>query len=278
MTPPAAAAAVASISLPGDVHVSSADSDARAHIALLPSRCNRILGHPLMRHLRALSSLTGVMMIWEAIWDAAFTAQVERAGWPRMLVYAFVGLLGLMLTDSLFANSGVVPPFALAKRQMAVQQRLGFRLQEQQSMRHLHVHVDADPDADADTDTNGNAPVTMPQCCSTGATVRQPELPKGVQPAAQSQRQRLHDGPCDRDGASDRTVHPPVCTPDSSAAITRTLPPHYDSTITDAQPNTQQRANQQQHRAHAPSPVPTPPADVLQALGNSKIPFTMMQG
>lgn len=47
-----------------------------------------------------------------------------------MLIYTCVGLVGLMLTNSLFANSGVVPPFALAKRSQQVQQRLGAHLEE----------------------------------------------------------------------------------------------------------------------------------------------------
>lgn len=62
--------------------------------------------------------------------DAAFTAEAEQSGLPRMLIYTGVGLVGLMLTNSLFANSGVVPPFALAKRSQQVQQRLGAHLEE----------------------------------------------------------------------------------------------------------------------------------------------------
>lgn len=107
------------------------------------SRLRRFLHHPLLRHIRALISLTGVMMLWEGIWDAAFDAEAEAAGWPRMLIFACAGMLGLQITDSLFSNAGVVPPFALAKRSMHVQQRLGFHLQEQKFVRaqqggHMH--------------------------------------------------------------------------------------------------------------------------------------------
>jgi hypothetical protein len=54
-----------------------------------------------------------------------------------MVIYSGLGLLGLQLTNSLFANAGVVPPFVMARRSMAVQQKLGVHLQKQQSLRIL---------------------------------------------------------------------------------------------------------------------------------------------
>ena len=98
--------------------------------AVRVSRCTKFLAHPFMRHVRAIASLVAVMALWEGIWDAAFTADAEHAGWQRMFVYTMVGLLGLMLTNSLFSNSGVIAPFSISKRGLEVQRKLGFYLQE----------------------------------------------------------------------------------------------------------------------------------------------------
>jgi len=86
--------------------------------------------HPVMRHVRAFISLTGVILLWAGIWDAAFTGESEHEGWGIMVVFSLVGLLGLMLTNSLFSNSGVVPPFGVARKGAAVQQRLSYIMEE----------------------------------------------------------------------------------------------------------------------------------------------------
>lgn len=169
-------AAASSSSLPVDQHrlVSVVGSD--SHLASAPPRSTfaRFLANPLVRHIRALTSLMGVMMLWEGVWDAAFNAEAESHGWERMVVYTSVGLIGLMLTNSLFANSGVVPPFAMAKRSTQIQQRLGFHLQEKHFLSAAHGGQAHDPDMLSALEPQRSADDAAPADAPSFNTLRHP--------------------------------------------------------------------------------------------------------
>jgi hypothetical protein len=229
------------------VAASSSSSGAAAASAFLPrvSRSARLLSHPLMKHVRALSSLLGVMMLWEGLWDAAFTPEAEAAGWGRMLVYTFVGLFGLQLTDSLFANSGVVPPFSINKRRTAVQQRLGYQLEEQKILRAGAGGQAHDPDMLAQYDARQQQS-HPPQA----TTVPSFAAPAPQQPLPQRQHQ----------------YHPHGTILSASAAHQQQLQNGLSSALSMALED-----------GIPPSPVLTPPVDHTAALAQSKAPFSALR-
>jgi hypothetical protein len=229
---------------------SSSSSSTVVASASLPraSRSARLLSHPLMKHVRALSSLLGVMMLWEGLWDAAFTPEAEAAGWGRMLVYTFVGLFGLQLTDSLFANSGVVPPFSINKRRTAVQQRLGYQLEEQKILRAGAGGQAHDPDmlAQYDARQQQHQPQQPPP---QATTVPSFAAPAPQQPLPQRQQQ----------------YHPHGTILSASAAHQQQLQNGLSSALSMALDGI------------PPSPVLTPPVDHTAALAQSKAPFSALK-
>jgi hypothetical protein len=240
------------------------------------SRMTRFLRHPLMLHIRALISLTGVMMLWEGIWDGAFDANAEAAGWPRMVLFMCIGLFGLQLTDSLFANAGVVPPFALAKRSMQVQQKLGYHLQEQVFVRAEIGGQPHNPHMIAQFGFNQQLNSHQPQL----------SVPDPIPPYTYNDNQE-HD----HQSSSMDTPHSNINIPSVSFHSLRSIPPmkstggyiHPHASSGSSAPiipmdSMHSNSVSSPSRSISLSPVLTPPKDVLSALNQSKAPFTQLEG
>jgi len=235
----------------------SASSSAAVLSSPSRSRSTRFLSHPIVKHLRALLSLWGVMMLWEGIWDAAFTAEAEQAGLGRMVLFTLVGLFGLQITDSLFANAGVVPPFAINKRRAVTQQRLGFQLEEQKMLRAEAGGTAHDPEVLAQFEAlqqmqQQQQLQQQQQAAPTAATM------SGVAKGLNGQHQQQQSPAPLAFSQADLNLHRGLASALSSAL---------DSGGSGGNSTGSDRF---------PSPVLSPPADSVAALAQSKAPFHVL--